>query len=158
MLEQAVNSNLAPITGKLGKMIRMLASDCDGDVIAAARAIKRSLRSEGLDIHELAKAIEEPNGGTLTEAEMRKLYDAGYDAGLRAAEDKHHGAADFANVDATPSWHEIALWCQQRDERLREKEREFVSDMASRTVWREPTEKQGKWLKSIFYRLGGRRP
>jgi hypothetical protein len=30
--------------------------------------------------------------------------------------------------------------------------------MASRTVWREPTEKQGKWLKSIFYRLGGRRP
>ena len=94
-----MTSNLAPITGKLGKMIRMLASDCDGDVIAAARAIKRSLRSEGLDIHELAKAIEEPNGGTLTEAEMRKLYDAGYDAGLRAAEDKHHGAADFANVD-----------------------------------------------------------
>jgi hypothetical protein len=52
MLEQAVNSNLAPITGKLGKMIRMLASDCDGDVIAAARAIKRTLHSEGLDIHE----------------------------------------------------------------------------------------------------------
>jgi hypothetical protein len=158
MLEQAVTSNLAPITAKLCKMIRMLASDCDGDVIAAARAIKRTLRSEGLDIHELAKGIEEPNGGTLTEAEMRKLYDAGYDAGLRAAEEKHHGAADFANVDGTPSWHEIALWCQQRNERLREKEREFVSDMASRAVWRDPTEKQGKWLKSIFYRLGGKRP
>jgi hypothetical protein len=42
-----VNSNLAPITAKLGKMIRMLASDCDGDVIAAVRAIKRTLRSEG---------------------------------------------------------------------------------------------------------------
>jgi hypothetical protein len=65
MLEQAVTSNLAPITAKLCKMIRMLASDCDGDVIAAARAIKRTLRSEGLDIHELAKGIEEPNGGTL---------------------------------------------------------------------------------------------
>jgi hypothetical protein len=35
---------------------------------------------------------------------MRKLYDAGYDAGLRAAEDKHYGAADFANIDGTPSW------------------------------------------------------
>jgi hypothetical protein len=56
MLEQAVTSNLAPITGKLCKMIRMLASDCDGDVIAAARAIKRTLRSEGLDIHELQAA------------------------------------------------------------------------------------------------------
>ena len=117
MLEQAVTSNLAPITGKLCKMIRMLASDCDGDVIAAARAIKRTLRSEGLDIHELAKGIEEPNGGTLTEAEMRKLYDAAYDAGLRAAEEKHHGVADFANVDETPSWHKIALWCQQCNER-----------------------------------------
>jgi len=28
--------------------------------------------------------------------------------------------------------------------------------MASRTVWREPTEKQAKWLRSIFYRLGGK--
>jgi hypothetical protein len=46
------------------------------------------------------------------------------------------GAADFANVDGT--------WCRRHDGRLREKERKFVSDMASRTVWREPTEKQGK--------------
>jgi hypothetical protein len=30
-------------------------------------------------------------------------------------------------------------------------------DMTARTVWREPTEKQGKWLKSIYYRLGGKR-
>ena len=72
MLEQVVTSNLAPITGKLGKMIRMLASDCDGDVIAAARAIKRTLRSEGLDIHALAKGIEEPNGGARPRSHRRR--------------------------------------------------------------------------------------
>jgi len=33
MLEQAVTSILVPIADKLGKMIRMLASDRDGDVI-----------------------------------------------------------------------------------------------------------------------------
>ena len=71
---------------------------------------------------------------------------------------KHHGAADFANVAGTPPWHEIALSGQRRSSRLRAKEQEFVNDMASRTVWREPTKKQGKWLKSIFYRLGGKRP
>ena len=81
---------------------------------------------------------------------MRKLYDAGYEAGLRAAKEKHHGAADFANVDGTPSWHEIALWYQQRNERLREKEREFVSDMASRTIWRDPTEKQASGSRAFF--------
>jgi hypothetical protein len=89
---------------------------------------------------------------------MRKLYDAGYDAGLRAAEDKHYGAADFANIDGTPSRHEMALFCQQCDDRLREKERQFIHDITARTVWREPTEKQAKWLKSIFYHLGGKRP
>jgi hypothetical protein len=149
---------LAPIADRLGKMIRMLSSDRDGDVISAARAINRALRNEGLDIHTLAEGIEKPNDGTLNEAEMKKLYDAGYDAGLRAAEDRHHGSADFANIDGTPSWHEIALFCQRHDDRLRDKEREFVADMASRTVWREPTEKQAKWLRSIFYRLGGNRP
>jgi hypothetical protein len=158
MLEQTVTCTLAPIADKLGKMIRMLGSDRDGDVIAAARAIKRTLRSEGLDIHALADGIEKPNGSALSEAEMRKLCDAGYDAGLRAAEDKHHGWADFANIDGTPSWHEMALFCQQRDDRLREKERQFIHDITARTVWREPTEKQAKWLKSIFYRLGGKRP
>jgi hypothetical protein len=149
---------LTPIANKLGKALRMLASDRDGDVIAAARAIGRLLRNEGLDIHALAEGIEKPNGGVLTEAEMKKLYNAGYDAGLCAAENKHHGPNDFANVDGTPCWHEIALFCQQHGDHLRDKEREFINDMASRTVWCEPTEKQAKWLKSIFYRLGGRRP
>jgi hypothetical protein len=91
----------------------------------------------------------------LTDAEMRKLYDAGYDAGVRAAETKQHGPGDFRNIDGTPAWHEIARSCQQSRDRLREKEREFINDMASRTVWREPTERQAKWLRSIFYRLGG---
>ena len=33
---------------------------------------------------------------------------------------------------------------------------EFVNDMAARTVWHQPTERQEKWLKSIFFRLGGK--
>jgi hypothetical protein len=97
-------------------MRRKLASDCDGDMIAAGHAIKRTLCSEG-HIHALAEG-QRPNGGALTEAEIRKLYDAR----LRAAEEKHHGAADFANVEGTPSWHEIALRGQRHGSRLRAKE------------------------------------
>jgi len=54
-----------------------------------------------------------------------------------------------------PSWHETALWCQ-RSERLRPREREFVDQMAAQTLWREPTERQRRWLKSIYHRLGGK--
>jgi hypothetical protein len=114
------------------------------------------LRGAGADIHALAERVEKPNGGGLTDAEMKKLYDAGYRAGLREAENGNHGSEDFHNVDGTPHWHEIARHCQQHSNRLRENEKAFVNDMAARTVWREPTNKQEKWLRSIFFRLGGR--
>ena len=144
-----------PLEQKLGTFIRMLASERDGEVVAAARAIVRTLKGAGADIHVLAERVEKANGGELTEAEMRKLYDAGYGAGVRAAEAKQHGPSDFYNVDGTPAWHEIARFCQHSRDRLREKERGFIDDMASRTVWREPTERQAKWLRSIFHQLGG---
>ena len=141
---------------RLGTLIRLLASPQDGEALAAARAIVRTLKSTGADIHALAERVENVNGGKLSEAEMRKLYDAGYEAGMRAVESKQHGSGDFHNTDGTPSWHEIARFCQQNRERLRPNEREFVDDVTARTVWREPTEKQAKWLRSIFFRLGGR--
>jgi len=147
---------LAPIVGKLAACIRMLSSDKDGDVITAARGLVRMLKGAGTDIHALADRIENSNGGGLTYAEMRKLYDAGYQAGVRVVENKQHGSGDFHNVDGLPNWNEIALFCQQNNDGLRENERAFINDMASRTVWCEPTEKQARWLRSIFYRLGGK--
>jgi hypothetical protein len=147
---------LGPIAGKLAACLRMLSSNKDGDIVAAAHGLMRMLKGAGTDIHALADRIEKPNGGSLTEAEMKKLYNAGYAAGMRAVENKQHGTGDFHNVGGLPAWDEIARFCQENNHRLRASEREFVNDMASRTVWREPTEKQAKWLRSIFYRLGGR--
>jgi hypothetical protein len=132
----------------------LLASPSDGEALAAARAIVRTLKATGADIHTLAERVENVNGGKLSEAEMKKLYNAGYEDGMRAVENRSTG--DFHNVDGTPNWHEIARFCQQNDSKLRENERQFISDMAARSVWREPTEKQAKWLRSIFYRLGGK--
>jgi hypothetical protein len=145
----------APIAGKLKPLIRLLSSDQDGEVLNAARALNRLLKANGSDIHAIADGIGQANG-KLTEAEMRKLYDAGFEAGVRAVEDKQHGDEDFHNTDGTPSWHAIAVWCQRQDDRLRDNEREFINSVAARTVYREPTEKQAKWLKSIFHRLGGK--
>jgi hypothetical protein len=156
LLEAAVNAGRTTPEQKLGTFIRLLASEQDGEALAAARAIVRVLKSTGADIHTLAERIENVNGGKLTDAEMQKIFNAGFQAGAHAGENKQHGTGDFHNVDGTPAWNEIALFCQQNDSRLRENERQFVNDMAGRSVWREPTEKQAKWLKSIFYRLGGK--
>src|SRR5262245_21645207 len=147
---------LTPIAGKLAKLLRMLSSNREPEVLAAAQALCRTLQSAGADIHALAAIVE--HGGELNQAEMKKLYDAGYHEGLRVAENKHHGSEDFRNINGLPSWHEMALWCRHRNDRLQSKERQFIDDTTSRTVWREPGERQAMWLKSIYYKLGGKRP
>ena len=148
---------LAPIVSKLAACIRMLSSDKDGDVINAARGLVRMLKGAGADIHVLADRVERPNGGKLTDAEMRKLYDRGYQDGVRAAENKFHGNEDFRDANTTPTWHDMAKFCQRRSARLGCRERDFIDQMAERTVWRDPTERQGQWLKGIWHRLGGGR-
>jgi hypothetical protein len=125
-----MNDVLAPIMKKLAASLRMLSSDHYGDVIAAGRAIVRMFRSAGAAIHTLAERVKKPNGGDLTYAEMKKLYDAGYSTGMRDAENKQHGGGDFHNVDATPHWHEIARFCQQHSERLGQ--RHSVADGVAR--------------------------
>ena len=54
----------APLTDKLAKFVRLLSSDQDGEVIAAAGAIRRTLLAANLDIHDLARVIEQSKLGT----------------------------------------------------------------------------------------------
>src|SRR5262249_44173863 len=105
---------LTPIAGKLAKLLRMLSSNREQEVLAAAQALCRTLQSAGADIHALAAIVE--HGGELNQTEMKKLYDAGVQEGMRLAENTRYGSEDFHNVDGLPSWHEIARWCQQRSD------------------------------------------
>jgi hypothetical protein len=125
-------------------MLTMLSASLPGEIIAARDTLVRLIKEQGKDIHTLADRVE--SNGKLSNAEMQKLYDAGYEAGARAVENKHFG--DFHNVDGLPDWHSIARFCQVN--------RQFVDSVTSRTVDREPTEKQAKHLKKIFYKLGGK--
>jgi hypothetical protein len=134
-----------------------MSSNRKGEVDAAASAIVRTVRAAGTDkIHALADRIEKANG-SLNEAEMKKLYDAGFAAGVEAAENRHHGVNDFLNADGKPTWEAVALFVQRNKGRLDPRHHEFVDDMASRTVWgHEPTERQHKYLHSLFFKLGGK--
>jgi hypothetical protein len=53
-------SNLATLTLRLGKIIPLLGSDRDGEVIGAARAIDRLLKSVGRDWHDVAALLRLP--------------------------------------------------------------------------------------------------
>jgi hypothetical protein len=135
---------LAPIATKLATFIRLLSSDKEGEIVAAAHAIQRTLKAADTDIHTLAERIENSNGDGLSEADMKKLYNAGYSAGKRDVENQRYGSGDFHNIDGTPNWHEMARYCQEHGNLLRGQEQTFINGMAARTVWRELTEKQAK--------------
>jgi hypothetical protein len=49
---------IAPALPKLRRLIPRLATDADGEIIATVRAIRRVLAAEGLDLHDLADAID----------------------------------------------------------------------------------------------------
>src|SRR5215469_14823556 len=147
------------LAAKLGKPIRLLASDSKGEAFAALCAIARLLQSHGYTFHTLADHVENSSG--LSEDDKKKIRGEienaraiGYAEGVRAAESKQHGTGAFRNTDGTLEWTEVALFVQRQKHRLPENYHEFVDDMASRTAWgREPTPRQHQYLHSLFFKL-----
>ncbi len=123
-------SNSASIPPQIAKLIPLLATEHDGEVVATARAIDRILKREGLDLHSLVEVLCEPK------------------------------PVAFVPPPPSPekepeTWGEIARWCRTRDAGdLSNKERKFVWDMVRRAgTGVQPTDKQLKWLHAIHMKL-----
>jgi hypothetical protein len=144
---------------KLAALIRMLGAEHDGEILAAHGALKRHLATREVNFTDLGDAVEKLATGGLEEAEMTRLFEAGFakgliEAGRKQAEEQ---AVFGLRSDGSTDWEAIALHCQREKARIELKHHEFVDDMASRMAWgREPTEKQGKYLISLFRGIGGR--
>jgi hypothetical protein len=114
------------IAERLKKLLLMLSSDHDGEVVSAARAIDRTLKDTGTDWHALVARLLAP---------AQSPY--------RAA-DTHH---NYRNGN----WRELREYCAQHSELLRSRELEFITRLAD---WRgNLTEKQHDWLMAIHARL-----
>jgi hypothetical protein len=114
------------ITPRLRQLLLLLSSDQPGEVAAAAAAITRTLKSEGMDWHALVDGLtKEPRP-------------------RRSAHSANHS-------DETSDWRAMREYCLERCERLRDREREFLEDLGR---WRgDLTEKQHSWLLAIHGRL-----
>ena len=148
---------------KLGDVIRLLASNSQGEAFAALCAIARLLEAHRASFHDLAAHVENGGGG-LSEDDKKKIRSeienaraVGYAEGVKAMEAKQHGTGAFRNTDGTLEWSEVALFLQREKHRLPDKHHEFIDNMASRTVYgREPTPKQHRYLHFLFFKLGGK--
>jgi hypothetical protein len=117
------------MSGRLTKLVLMLSSDRDGEVVAAARAIGRALRAAGRDWHDFA-------GGLLDPAKKRADQQGRHDDG------QHDSHAD---------WRAMHKFCLRHESKLRSRELKFIYSIAH---WRgELTSKQHRWLTAIHQRL-----
>jgi hypothetical protein len=159
MLEVAVTSSTKPFETRIADLVRRLGTDHEGEAVATWRALKRLLATRDVSFTDLGDGLEKLATGGLEEAEMKRVFDAGYQKGVEDTERKRmtEEAVLGRRFDGSTDWEAIALYCQREKGRVEAKSREFVDDMASRMTWgREPSEKQGKYLLSIFRQLGGR--
>jgi hypothetical protein len=149
-----VSAHKKTLEERIASIIRLLASDKDGDIIAAAHALKRTLVSAGTDINGLAHGIENLGKSTVVPDEIKKKI---WDAAVQHTENRLHGADDFISADGKPTWQSVALYCQRNKQRLDAKHHDFIDKVAAQTVYdREPTERMHKYLFSLFLRLGGK--
>jgi hypothetical protein len=143
---------------KLGDLIRRLSSNSDGEIVATVYAMRRTLAAVGTDFHGLAEYVEAVNGKHVPEEQIRRdAWAAAYAQAVQDLENRQHGVDDFIGTDGKPTWEAVALFLQRNKHRLDSKHYEFIDDMAGRTAWgHEPTERQHKYLHSLFFKLGGK--
>ena len=117
------------MTARLGKLIRLLASDKSGEVVAAASAITRALATAGLDIHRLADVAER---------------------GLSVPGQTTPPPRDDSTAG---DWRAMRRFCADHDALMSAREREFIADIKR---WRgQLTVKQQTWLDGDLSAIAG---
>ena len=153
----------APLTDKLAKFVRLLSSDQDGEVIAAAGAIRRTLLAANLDIHDLARVIEQSKLGT---EPARQYTPPPHHAPPDPRQRRHpdESTSDFKRRRRAEGFvwpgeepavdrqaHARATYCYQyRRTILNGRETEFVADMIEQSLHHHLTPRQAEWLETIW--------
>ena len=122
---------LAPdVRARAARLLRMLASPADGEVLNAARSLDRTLRGAGQDINDLADEIETGGQVVITEVVWR----------------------DRRTPDQQDAWRQTVQSCARRLSELTEREAKFVREMADHPWW-TPSQSQTNWMAKIHDRL-----
>jgi hypothetical protein len=135
---------------KLTRILGMMGSDHDGEVLSAARAAQRFLGSLGATTWEEV-LLQNNSGGARRwtnediEAAINVAYKKGYAAG--EADGKEGEVQSFADVDSCPAFAKLCL--AKYRHKLTEWEIGFCESWAEKSRYDEPSDKQ----RAIFQRL-----
>jgi hypothetical protein len=157
---EASDEKLRPcvLARRIGKLVRLMASDKEHETIGALAALQRVQQTEGFSFNVLANLIESLEDRKYSDSDAKIIFMRGEGKGRREETSKQQAPPEFYDADGAPRWYEIATFCQQNRNQLRSDwEREFVSDefVANIIKFGRPTAKQMPYLVGIFVKLGG---
>jgi hypothetical protein len=179
-LDAETNKKLDVVVPKLVRLLGMVTSNADGEVITATHALLQVLTNAGLDIHVLVSRIEhgkaddekEKEEKKLSAGQMQKIHEAAYakgyaegiEAGRRSAviaAAMPMGIIDTSDVGPGVNgygWLAIAQHCAANKHLFSGKAVNFVEDIPGKIAsFGRPTPPQAKWLKDLFMqKFGGR--
>ena len=119
-----MTNSLDDVSARLQKLLLMLSSNRDGEIISAVHAIERTLRTVGADWHDLA-------------------------SGLLVSEQQPNPACN--DDTGAEDWRVLRAFCERRGSFLSAREKDFIDDPK---YWRgQLTPKQHAWLAAIHQRL-----
>jgi hypothetical protein len=130
---------------KLTRILNMMGSQHDGEILNAARAAQRLLGSRGATLWEEVLS----NGGEArwTDDDVAAVKTAAFKQGYAAREADGKGPQSFADVDSCPAFAELCL--AKFRHKLTEWEIGFCESWAEKDKYDEPSDKQ----RGIFQRL-----
>jgi len=119
----------------IAKLLRMLGTDREGELVATVHALRRVLASNNLALHDLARIVEAPSvvppsGSGRAGSGFRDWHD------------------DGDTIETELPWREMVAACVHHIARFTAKERGFIRSMNG---WHgEPSAKQLGWLIALF--------
>jgi hypothetical protein len=108
---------LSPVAPRLAKLLPRLASNHDGEVIATARAIERTLHSAGLDYHGLARSLVRSASNALPPPDWRWMARACAEHWQELSDRERDFLATLAGWRCTPSPKQLG-WLQNIHNRV----------------------------------------
>jgi hypothetical protein len=122
----------------IAKLLRMLGTDRDGELVATVYALRRVLANNKLDLHDLARIVVETPSVAPTNGDGRT---------------PHWRQRDDHPVETELPWRDMVAACVRHLSRFTGKERDFIRHMDD---WHgTPSAKQLGWLVACFERVRG---
>ena len=148
---------------RIAALFALLFSNFENESHQALEAMKRLFATKGLSPNDIATVIKNGNGEIeqlkYSDSDAEAIFTRGVEEG-RKQNTRPAGpalSAQYFDADSEPRWAEMVRFCQSNPgmTSLNTNEQEMIEKWEHKLGYRTPNRREGGFLLSIFWKLGG---